>query len=321
MSTCLSVQDLHVSFAVDAGMAPAVRGVSLNVETRQTLGLVGESGCGKSVSALAIMRLISQPPGHVEARTIMLGKRDLMKLDEAAMQSVRGGKIAMIFQDPMTSLNPVFTCGAQVREAIELHRPHEADHADDIVLDTLGRVGIPDPLRTARAYPHQLSGGMRQRVMIAMALSCRPDLLIADEPTTALDVTVQAKILDLLLDLQESLHMSMIVITHDLGIVSDISHQVLVMYAGLAAEFAPTRALFASPLHPYTQSLLATIPYMHRKQKRLAVIPGEVPNPLHLPAGCPFHPRCPRAFDRCRREIPQIYSPKPDQQVRCFLYA
>ena len=320
MPSLLSVKNLRISFTQDGAKALAVRDVSFNLDSQKTLGIVGESGCGKSVTALSLLRLVPQPAGKIEQGEIVWNGSDLLSLSENSMRAVRGKEIAMIFQDPMTSLNPVFTCGSQIVEAMMLHRSIDKNEAYRLTSEILEKVGIADPARTARSYPHQLSGGMRQRVMIAMALSCRPALLIADEPTTALDVTVQARILDLLASLQESMRMSLIMITHDLGIVSDIAHDMLVMYAGLVAEFAEVKSIFDNPLHPYSRSLLATIPYMNRTQKRLKVIQGEVPNPLQMPAGCPFHPRCDAVMDRCRCELPPLYEPQPGHRVRCFLY-
>jgi oligopeptide/dipeptide ABC transporter ATP-binding protein len=317
---CLSCRDLHVSFYQDEGVGRAVRGVSFDVGASKTLGIVGESGCGKSVTALSLLRLVPAPPGKIDSGSVLFDGRDLLKLSDTELRAVRGGRIAMIFQDPMTSLNPVFTCGYQIREAIEQHRDMPRREADNLVLDMLAKVGIREPGRAAKSYPHEMSGGMLQRVMIAMALSCSPTLLVADEPTTALDVTVQARILDLLLALQQSLSMSMILITHDLGIVCDVAHEVVVMYAGQVVEHASVAELFSEPLHPYTVALFGTIPYLDKKQQRLSVIPGEVPDPLHVPAGCPFHPRCSRRFDRCERDIPPLFG-RGDREVRCFLYA
>lgn len=320
MPNLLSVEELHVSFESDEGVARAVRGVSFSVEPQKTLGIVGESGCGKSVSALSALRLIPQPPGKIGPGRIVFNNRELLGLSEAEMRSIRGKDISMIFQDPMTSLNPVYTCGSQIEEALRLHKGATKSDAHAQAIDMLARVGIPTPSRTADSYPHQLSGGMRQRVMIAMALCCSPQLLIADEPTTALDVTVQATILDLLQHLQESLRMSMIIISHDLGIVSDMAHDILVMYAGETAEQAPAADIFSNPLHPYTQALLQTIPSLTGDRNRLTVIPGEVPNPLHIPEGCPFHPRCAKVMDRCKSEHPPLFRTETSHPVRCFLY-
>ena len=317
----LSVRDLRVSFVQDLGIAHAVRGVSFDVPRQRSLGIVGESGCGKSVTALSIMRLIPRPPGDIRGGSILFNGHDLLKLPEHGMRALRGKALSMIFQDPMTSLNPVFSCGSQIEEVLTLHKGMTRDQAREYAVEMLARVGIPSPRQAARSFPHQMSGGMRQRVMIAMALCCEPQLLIADEPTTALDVTVQARILDLLLHLQQSMEMSMIMITHDLGIVADVSHDVLVMYAGEAAENAAVRELFDNPLHPYTRGLLETIPYVDRKRTSLKVIRGEVPNPVRIPEGCPFHPRCDRVMERCRNEHPAVYEPSPGHHVRCFLYA
>ncbi len=320
MSELLSVEELHVSFESDEGTARAVRGVSFSVAPQKTLGIVGESGCGKSVSALTTLRLIPQPPGRIGPGSIRFGQKDILTLPESQMRAIRGKDISMIFQDPMTSLNPVYTCGSQIEEVLRLHKGATKAEAEEQAIEMLEKVGIPDGRRSYQSFPHQMSGGMRQRVMIAMALCCNPQLLIADEPTTALDVTVQAKILDLLQQLQESLEMSMIIISHDLGIVSDLAHEILVMYAGEAAEQAPAEELFRSPLHPYTQALLQTIPSLAGKKGRLTVIPGEVPNPLHIPDGCPFHPRCPKVMERCKTEHPPLYRAGTSHPVRCFLY-
>ncbi len=281
---------------------------------------MGESGCGKTMTALSLMRLIPSPPAIIEKGEIIFEERNLLKLTEKEMRQIRGGKISMIFQDPMTSLNPVFTCGYQIKEILLQHRVCTPKDADKLISRILSEVGITDPDRIASNYPHQLSGGMRQRVMIAMALACSPRLLIADEPTTALDVTVQARILDLLHHLQETKSMSMVLITHNLGIVGDIAHDVLVMYAGEVMEKAPTGVLFNEPAHPYTQSLLETIPQIGNKKERLAVIPGEVPTLRNIPGGCPFHPRCKYATNRCKNEHPGICSLSDNHQVRCFLY-
>ena len=317
---CLSCKNLHVSFYQDEGVGRAVRGVSFDVGERKTLGIVGESGCGKSVTALSILQLVPCPPGKIDSGSIEFNGADLLKYDNDRMRTIRGNDISMIFQDPMTSLNPVFTCGFHIQEALELHTKLSKSESENRALEMFTKVGIRDPQTALTSYPHHMSGGMLQRVMIAMALSCSPQLLIADEPTTALDVTVQAKILDLLLELQDSLGMSMIMITHDLGIVCDIAHEVIVMYAGVVVESADVKSLFDNPLHPYTEALFGTIPYLDKKASRLAVIPGEVPNPLSLPQGCPFHPRCSKCFSRCRAEHPQLYQKEGGRKVRCFLY-
>ncbi|MDD5675645.1 MAG: ABC transporter ATP-binding protein [Chitinivibrionales bacterium] len=316
----MSVENLNVSFVQNHQTLRAVRGISFSIETQKTLGIVGESGCGKSVTALSLMRLLPPSIAAVTAQRLLFDEIELSALPESEMRRVRGNRIAMVFQDPMTALNPLFTCGDQIAEAIVLHRNVRRAEAMARSVELLDNVGIAAPAVVAARYPHQLSGGMRQRVVIAMALACRPMLLIADEPTTALDVTVQAKIIDLLLGLQQELRMSMIMITHDLGIVSAMAHDVLVMYAGEVMENAAANTLFSNPLHPYTKSLLASIPTIERKQARLTVIPGEVPNPHELPSGCPFHPRCYARMERCRTQHPALYTPQTSHQVRCLLY-
>jgi oligopeptide/dipeptide ABC transporter ATP-binding protein len=298
----------------------AVRGLSFSLEEKTTLGIVGESGCGKSLTALSIMRLVPAPNGFVEKGEIVFNGKNLLSLPEKEMQKIRGGAISLIFQDPMTSLNPVFTCGMQIMESIFNHLLKSTAEALDLTHKILKEVGINDTDRVVSSYPHQLSGGMRQRVMIAMALVCSPKLLIADEPTTALDVTVQARILDLLHNLQQSKDMSMIMITHNLGIVGDIAHNVMVMYAGLMMEYAPVGKLFETPLHPYTVNLLETVPHLNNKKSRLTVIPGEVPTLSSIPSGCPFHPRCSRCMDKCKVAEPQLTTVSDNHQVRCFLY-
>ena len=321
MESCLSCRNLTVSFRGDDNRSfRVVSDISFDVPLHGTLGIVGESGCGKSITALSILRLIPNPPGCIENGSITFENKNLLALSDKEIHAIRGNKISMIFQDPMTSLNPVMTCGSQVIEAIRLHRTTTARQARTIALDLFEKVGIPEPLRRLRCYPHELSGGMRQRVMIAMALACNPSLLIADEPTTALDVTVQARILDLLHDLQQARALSMILITHDLGIVYDAATTVLVMYAGRVMEYAPTAALFDSPLHPYTQNLLQTLPVLDAPDKRLTVIPGEVPSPQSPVTGCPFHPRCTRCMDQCKIAIPELINKTSQHQVRCFLY-
>lgn len=318
--TCLSCSDLHVSFKLDRCTAKAVRGVSFDIDDKSTLGIVGESGCGKTMTALSLMRLIPDPPGKIEKGNILFEGKDLLKLPEREIRNIRGGRISMIFQDPMSSLNPVYTCGFQIIEIINQHLSIPRKQAEELGEKVLSEVGIPDPSRTMTSYPHQLSGGMRQRVMIAMALVCSPRLLIADEPTTALDVTVQAKILDLLHHLRETKSMSMVLITHNLGIVGDIADNVMVMYAGEVMEFTSCKELFENPLHPYTRNLLQTIPQLEVKKERLKVIPGEVPTLQNIPSGCPFHPRCDQAAERCRNEHPELTLSSPDHHVRCFLY-
>lgn len=288
----LELQDLQVGFDTGRKVIHPVRGVSLAIYPGQTVALVGESGCGKSVSALSILRLIPQPPGRYTGGRIMFDGRDLLKLSQREMRAVRGREIAMIFQEPMTSLNPVYTVGDQIMEAVVLHQRVNTRRAREIAEQSLRDVGIADPARRLDEYPHQLSGGMRQRVMIAMALSCQPRLLIADEPTTALDVTIQAQILELLRHLQQTRNMAMLLITHDLGVVAENADVVNVMYAGRIVESAGVEELFDHPLHPYTQGLFRSLPRLGHKTVRLQTIEGMVPSPAHWPPGCKFHPRC-----------------------------
>ena len=314
----LEVRDLRTYFHTEEGVARAVDGVSFAVGRGQTLGLVGESGCGKSVSAFSIMRLVPDPPGRIEAGQILLKGRDLLALDEEEMRRVRGDDMAMIFQEPMTSLNPVLTCGFQIAEAIVLHQQVSMQEAYARAAEMLKLVGIPAPEQRSGEYPHQLSGGMRQRVMIAMALSCNPDVLIADEPTTALDVTIQAQILALLESLQKSLHMAIVMITHDFGVIAETADQVAVMYAGQIVEYAATPALFARPLHPYTHGLLRSIPRLDDAQERLDIIPGVVPDARAFPPGCRFAPRCPLADARCRAETPRLEEVETRHWASCW---
>jgi oligopeptide/dipeptide ABC transporter ATP-binding protein len=297
----LAVRDLKTYFFTDRGIAKAVDGVSFTIQAGSTLGLVGESGCGKSVSALSILRLIPSPPGKIVGGSILLDGKNLLSLPEEEIRQVRGNQISMIFQEPMTSLNPVFTLGDQVIEALLVHQKASRAEARAQALEMLRRVKIPYAETLLDQYPHQISGGMRQRVMIAMALVCRPKLLIADEPTTALDVTIQAQILELLRELQVEFGMSILIITHDLGIVSDLADAVAVMYAGQIVEYAATRDLFANPRHPYTLGLFHSRPRLGKKKRRLDVIPGTVPSPLDFPTGCRFHPRCAFVVEDCRR--------------------
>ena len=316
--TVLEVRDLRTYFHTEEGVARAVDGVSFAVGRGQTLGLVGESGCGKSVSAFSIMRLVPDPPGRIEAGQILLKGRDLLALDEEEMRRVRGDDLAMIFQEPMTSLNPVLTCGFQIAEAIVLHQQVSKQEAHARAVEMLKLVGIPAPDQRSGEYPHQLSGGMRQRVMIAMALSCNPDVLIADEPTTALDVTIQAQILALLESLQKSLQMAIVMITHDFGVIAETADQVAVMYAGQIVEHAATQALFARPRHPYTHGLLRSIPRLDDAQERLDIIPGMVPDARAFPSGCRFAPRCPLADARCRAETPRLEEVEAGHWASCW---
>jgi len=283
----------------------AVDGVDLRVERGRTLGIVGESGCGKSVTALSIMGLVPQPPGRI-AGEILLEGEDLLKAKPERLRDLRGDKLAMIFQEPMTSLNPAFTVGDQIAETLLRHRNLSKEEAKSGSVEMLRRVRIPSPERRVRDYPHQLSGGMRQRVMIAMALACNPKLLIADEPTTALDVTIQAQILELMRTLREELGTAIILITHDLGVIAELADEVAVMYAGRIIEQAPVQRLFAEPQHPYTVGLLGSIPRLHLERERLAAIEGFVPDAAALPQGCRFHPRCPFKVERCEREAPLL---------------
>jgi oligopeptide/dipeptide ABC transporter ATP-binding protein len=318
VDTLLDIRDLTVSFDTPDGRARAVDRVSFTIRAGETLGLVGESGCGKTVSALALMRLIQTPPGRIEGGEILFKGRDLLKLSERDMRKIRGNEISMVFQEPMTSLNPVFTCGYQVEEAVVLHQKVTKREALERTLEMLALVKIPDPKRVAKSYPHQLSGGMRQRVMIAMALSCNPSLLIADEPTTALDVTIQAQILDLLQGLQQTFGMAILMITHDLGVIAETCRRVIVMYAGKVMEIASVNDLFHDPRHPYTRGLRESIPRIAHKGERLKVIPGKVPDPLDLPKGCRFSDRCKYAEYRCDNEEIQLRDVKPGHSIRCW---
>jgi len=316
----IEVRDLKTYFHTEDGLAKAVDGVSWSLERGRTLALVGESGCGKSVTALSIMRLVAEPAGQIAGGHILFEGKDLVTASENQMRSIRGNRIAMIFQEPMTSLNPVYSIGNQIVEAIELHQHIHGRQAWDLAVEMLRQVGIPAPEQRVREYPHQLSGGMRQRVMIAMALSCHPALLIADEPTTALDVTIQAQILDLLRQLQAKYQMSILLITHDLGVVAEMAEEVCVMYASRIVEQASARELFAHPLHPYTQGLFRSIPRLGRSKERLEVIPGVVPNPLRFPSGCKFHPRCPLGSQdaTCRSQDPELQELRPGHWVACW---
>jgi oligopeptide/dipeptide ABC transporter ATP-binding protein len=314
----LDVKDLRTSFHTEEGVARAVDGISFQVERGEVLGVVGESGSGKSVTALSIMRLVQEPGRIAETSRIDFDGRDLTGLTEREMRGVRGNDIAMIFQEPMTSLNPVYPVGDQISEAVRLHAGVGRKEARARAIELLRLVGIPVPERRVDEYPHQLSGGMRQRVMIAMALANEPDLLIADEPTTALDVTIQAQILELLLELRQRLGMGIILITHDLGVVAEVCDRVVVMYAGQVVETGPVREIFAQPAHPYTQGLLAAVPRPDQRGGKLAVIPGTVPSPARWPQGCRFRARCPYAWDRCH-EHPSLLAVGPEQHARCWL--
>jgi oligopeptide/dipeptide ABC transporter ATP-binding protein len=317
----LEIDNLQTFFYTDEGTVKAVDDVSLTIPKGRTLGVVGESGCGKSVTALSIMRLIS-PPGRIAGGRILLHNNgrptDLTRLTEPEMRKIRGQAVSMIFQEPMTSLNPVFTVGDQIAEAVWLHQKVDKAEARRRAVDMLAKVKVPEPQRRAREYPHQFSGGMRQRAMIAMALSCNPKLLIADEPTTALDVTTQAQILDLLRSLQADFGMSILMITHDLGIVAEMADHVAVMYASKVVEYAPVKELFERPLHPYTHLLFKSRPALGRsKTEKLQAIQGMVPSPLRFPGGCKFHPRCPYKKEICTREEPTLREIRPGHWARC----
>jgi oligopeptide transport system ATP-binding protein len=304
----LEVSNLSIRFYTHQGVVHAVNGISLSVSEGEVVGIVGESGSGKSVSMLSVLRLVPNPPGRIEAGKVVFNGRDLLQLSEQQMEQVRGAEIAMIFQDPLTSLNPTLTVGRQIGEALRLHQGMDRRRADERAAELLSLVGIPKARERLGDYPHQFSGGMRQRVMIAMALSCSPKLLIADEPTTALDVTVQAQIVDLVRRLQEQIGMSMLWITHDLGMVARLAYRVIVMYAGYIVEDAPVDDLFATPHHPYTAGLLASLPRLNLSSSggKLFSIPGQPPNLLEMPPGCPFAPRCADRTNRCQRENPVL---------------
>nr|HID60021.1 ABC transporter ATP-binding protein [Desulfobacterales bacterium] len=322
MGKLLQVRNLRTVFYTENGPIRAVDDVSLSVDQGKTLGIVGESGCGKSVTALSLMRLIPDPPGRIESGSIIFRGKEILSLSEKEMQRIRGNEIAMIFQEPMTSLNPVFTIGYQILEAIRLHQNCSRKEAEKIAQRMLEEVGIGDARGRLREYPHQISGGMRQRVMIAMALSCKPDLIIADEPTTALDVTIQAQILELLRSLQVRYRMSIILISHNLGVIAGLAHHVLVMYAGQVVEESSTERLFTKPLHPYTQGLIASIPNpMSWKTGRyLSGIPGSVPTLTALPQGCRFQDRCGDVIEVCRNRAPDLVEVGEDHRVRCWKY-
>jgi len=320
----LQVDDLQTHFFTAIGTVRAVDGVSYALRSGETLGVVGESGCGKSVSALSILRLVANPPGRIVGGAIRFEGRNLLELSESEMERIRGNEISMIFQEPMTSLNPLFTIGRQVSEAIALHQGLSRKEAMDRAVEMLRRVYIPEPERRVHAYPHQLSGGMRQRVMIAMALSCNPKVLIADEPTTALDVTIQAQILDLMRELQETFGTAIVLITHDMGVVAENADRVVVMYAGREVEEAAAADLFDNPGHPYTKGLLGSIPHLDAAARgnggrtRLNEIKGMVPSLFDLPPGCSFAPRCTHATERCRGEAPALEEQRPGHWVACW---
>ena len=320
-SYLLEVKGLKTFFHTEEGVVKAVDGVDFAVRPGGVLGIVGESGCGKSVTSLSVMRLIA-PPGQIAEGEVLFEGKDLLHLDEEEMRKIRGNRIAMIFQQPTTCLNPVFTVGSQIKESLLVHRGLSDSEADKRCEELLAMVGIPEPRRRMQNYPHEMSGGMCQRVMIAMGLSCNPDVLIADEPTTALDVTIQAQILDLMRALRENINTAIVLITHDLGVIAEMADDVLVMYAGKVVEHAPVRELFADPKHPYTQGLLASIPVLGVVKDELDVIPGSVPNLLNLPPGCRFAGRCPYRMERCDQEEPPLIKieSEVDRVARCWLY-
>ncbi len=317
--TLLDIRNLSTYFFTDTGVVPSVGDVSYFVEKGETVGLVGESGCGKSVSALSIMQLIESPPGKIVEGEIQFEGQDLSKLTSKQMQAIRGNRIGMIFQEPMTSLNPVYTIGFQITEAYLQHNDVDDETAYKEAIQVLEQVGIPDPKQRFYEYPHQLSGGMRQRIMIAIAIICKPSLLIADEPTTALDVTIQAQILDLLKSLQQQTQMSILLITHDLGVIAEMAKRVVVMYAGKVIETASVQDIFHNPNHPYTKGLFESIPKIDHSAKYLYDIPGTVPDPRHFPTGCRFHPRCSKCMDRCKTDEPMLKRTHPGHLSACWL--
>ncbi|MCK5022488.1 MAG: ABC transporter ATP-binding protein [Candidatus Pacebacteria bacterium] len=319
MKELLRVKDLKTYFFTHDGTVKAVDGINLKVSKGETLGLVGESGCGKSVTALSIMRLIPSPPGKIVGGEIHFEGKNLLELNEKEMRKIRGRKISMIFQEPMTSLDPMFTIGDEIAEVIRLHQGLKKDEARKKAIESLKTVGMPDPKKRINEYPHELSGGMRQRAMIAMALSCNPTLLIADEPTTALDVTIQAQILRLIDELRKKFGTSVLLITHDLGVIAETCDNVAVMYAGHIVEHTDTNTLFRNPLHPYTKGLMKSIPRLDVDTKRLEIIKGLVPTLLDMPSGCPFHPRCNFCSEGCTKELPKLIEVEKNHLVRCHL--
>ncbi len=315
----LDIENLVVTFATDEGVVRAVDRVSFSIGTGETMGLVGESGCGKSVTALSILALLPKPAGRIESGSVRFLGKEQTTLPPAEMRKIRGRDISMIFQEPMTSLNPVFTIGNQIGEVFRIHEKVSGTVLRDKVQEALSLVGIPDPRRVVNQYPHQLSGGMRQRVMIAMAMACKPKLLVADEPTTALDVTIQAQILTLMNDLKQRTRMSILLITHDLGVVADMADRVAVMYTGRIFEYGTVTDLYGSPMHPYTVNLLKAVPVLGRNE-RLHTIPGNVPSLFELPSGCKFRTRCPDVFEPCDKEEPDLREITPGHLVRCYWY-
>lgn len=320
MESLLQIKDLQVQFQTLEGTVHAVNGISYDLDTGQTLGIVGESGCGKSVSVLTVMGLIPEPPGKIAGGEVLYSNQDLLKMDKSEIQNIRGKEIAMVFQDPMTSLNPVLTIGRQLTEAQILHLGMTEDEAEYQSLELLNRVGIPKPEERLNEYPHQFSGGMRQRVMMAMALSCLPSILIADEPTTALDVTIQAQIVELMKKLRDQMDMAVIWITHDLAVIAELADRVVVMYAGYIVEETDVFQLFSNPLHPYTLSLLKSVPRVDQSiDERLATISGFPPENLVLPPGCSFAPRCDYCVDRCWVEVPELVRVEHEHKIACWV--
>jgi len=318
MSRILDIRDLTVHFRTTKGTVVAVDRLSMHIDDGETVALVGESGCGKSTTAMSVLRLIPDPPGRIVGGNILFKGTNLLSLGEDEIRAVRGRRIAMIFQDPMMALNPVYTIGDQIAEGLCLHLKMPKAKAIERAVELLAMVGIPEPGKRVREYPHNLSGGMRQRAMIAMALACDPKLLIADEPTTAVDVTVQAQILSLLRDLQARLGMAMLLITHDLGVVAEVAERVIVMYAGRKVEEGPAEEVFRAPAHPYTEGLLASARLASENERFLKEIPGTVPSPFDMPPGCNFEPRCPKAFGKCREHAPALERTGSGREVACF---
>ena len=317
-NTLLEVKDLKTYFYTEQGVVPSVNGVSFQVRKGETVGIVGESGCGKSVTSLSLLQLVSEP-GKIVGGEILFDGENMTEYSSKQMREIRGNKISMIFQEPLSSLNPVFTVGRQVSESIRLHQNVDKKTAKERAIEMLSKVGIARAEKVYSSFPHQLSGGMRQRIMIAMALSCNPQLLIADEPTTALDVTIQAQIIKLMKDLSKELHTSIIIITHDLGVVAEMVDRVIVMYAGQIVEQNNVYDLFKSPKHPYTKGLLNSTPKIHQLDDRLESIEGNVPSPSEMPHGCKFHPRCPFALSKCREMEPPLFQTDKGSEVRCWL--
>ncbi|MBN2658445.1 MAG: ABC transporter ATP-binding protein [Spirochaetales bacterium] len=320
-NTILEVKNLKTFFHTEEGVVKAVNDVSFSIHDGETLGIVGESGCGKSVTSFSIMGLVPMPPGKIEGGEILYKGKDLLKIGNRGMQKIRGNEISMIFQEPMTALNPVMTVGRQITEVLELHTKLSAEEQWKKAVDMIRKVGISEPEKRANSYPHELSGGMRQRIMIAMALACEPSLLIADEPTTALDVTIQAQILELMKEMQKEYNSALLLITHDLAVVAETVDRVIVMYAGEVVENADVETLFKDAKHPYTQGLLKSIPVLGNSDKELKAIEGRVPSLIDLPTGCPFNNRCSQVFDRCKSEDPELLDLGNNHTVRCHLYS